>query len=61
MVGYFLRNEPEWAFVQGLIIADKVLFTRAVTELNREVYAIADGRRSDPAPEVHRIPRMMGF
>lgn len=25
MVGYFLRNEPEWAFVQNLLIAEKVL------------------------------------
>ena len=25
MIGYFLRNEPEWAFVDGLIIADEVL------------------------------------
>lgn len=25
MVGYFMTNEPQWAFVQGLLIADKVL------------------------------------
>jgi len=25
MIGYFLRNEPGWAFVDGLIIADEVL------------------------------------
>ena len=25
MVGYFLRNEPGWAFVDGLILADEVL------------------------------------
>ena len=25
MIGYFLRNEPEWAFVQNLHIAEKVL------------------------------------
>ncbi len=25
MIGYFLRNEPEWAFVQNLLIAEKVL------------------------------------
>lgn len=25
MIGYFLRNEPEWAFVNGLLIAEKVL------------------------------------
>lgn len=27
MIGYFLRNEPSWAFVDGLIIADEVLHT----------------------------------
>ena len=26
MIGYFLRNEPAWAFVDGLIIADEVLY-----------------------------------
>ncbi len=26
MIGYFLRNEPEWAFVDGLILADEVLY-----------------------------------
>ncbi len=36
-------------------------FTKAVTQVNREIYAIADGKRSDPAPVVHRIPRMMGL
>ena len=25
MIGYFMRNEPEWAFVQNLLIAEKVL------------------------------------
>jgi hypothetical protein len=31
MVGYFLRNEPEWAFVQNLLIAEKVLENPADT------------------------------
>jgi hypothetical protein len=26
MIGYFLRNEPMWAFVDNLVIADEVLF-----------------------------------
>ena len=26
MIGYFLRNEPSWAFVDNLIIADEVLY-----------------------------------
>lgn len=25
LIGYFLRNEPQWAFVQNLLIAEKVL------------------------------------
>jgi hypothetical protein len=25
MIGYFLRNEPEWAFIKGLIIAEELL------------------------------------
>ena len=37
MIGYFLRNEPEWAFVQGLIIADKVLENPADTHCKREM------------------------
>ena len=31
MIGYFLRNEPAWAFVDGLIIADEVLRDPAPT------------------------------
>lgn len=37
MIGYFMRNEPEWAFVQGLIIADKVLENPADTCCKREM------------------------
>ncbi len=25
MIGYFLRNEPSWAFVDNLVLADEVL------------------------------------
>ena len=31
MIGYFLRNEPTWAFVQGLVIAEEVLATMPST------------------------------
>ncbi len=31
MIGYFLRNEPAWAFVDGLNLADEVLFNPAAT------------------------------
>ena len=36
-------------------------FVQAVTELNRDIYHLADGKRTRPEPEVNRIPRMMGF
>lgn len=29
MIGYFLRNEPSWAFVDNLILADEVLYNPA--------------------------------
>jgi hypothetical protein len=29
MIGYFLRNEPMWAFVNNLVIADEVLYNPA--------------------------------
>ena len=45
MIGYFLRNEPGWAFVDGLIIADEVLrdpvcshSKRALIDALREQY-----------------------
>jgi len=31
MIGYFLRNEPSWAFVDNLIIAEEVLYNPAAT------------------------------
>lgn len=31
MIGYFLRNEPSWAFVDGLILADEALYNPAAT------------------------------
>ena len=31
MIGYFLRNEPAWAFVDNLVIADEVLRDPEVT------------------------------
>lgn len=29
MIGYFLRNEPSWAFVDNLVLADEVLYNPA--------------------------------
>jgi hypothetical protein len=31
MIGYFLRNEPAWAFVNNIVIADEVLYNPAPT------------------------------
>ncbi|MCI5650423.1 MAG: beta-galactosidase [Fusicatenibacter sp.] len=31
MIGYFLRNEPAWAFVDNLVLADEVLYNPAQT------------------------------
>ena len=35
MIGYFLRNEPAWAFVDGLILADEVLYNPAPSACKR--------------------------
>lgn len=37
MIGYFLRNEPEWAFVNGLILADEALFNPEPTACKRKL------------------------
>lgn len=36
MIGYFLRNEPAWAFVDNLVLADEVLYNPADTACRRE-------------------------
>lgn len=37
MIGYFLRNEPSWAFVNNLIVADEVLYNPADTACKDEL------------------------
>jgi hypothetical protein len=37
MIGYFLRNEPPWAFVNNLIIAEEVLHNPADTACKRQL------------------------
>lgn len=49
MIGYFLRNEPEWAFVQGLVIADKVLENPADTYCKREMIRFLQNKYGDIA------------
>lgn len=37
MIGYFLRNEPTWAFVNHLVLADEVLYNPARTACKEEL------------------------
>lgn len=39
MIGYFLRNEPGWAFVDDLMLADKVLYNPEKTACKEELIA----------------------
>jgi hypothetical protein len=44
MIGYFLRNEPSWAFVDGLILADEVLRDPQETCCKAELIAFLQAR-----------------
>ena len=44
MIGYFLRNEPQWAFVNDLIIANEVLKNPEDTFCRRELIGFLKGR-----------------
>ena len=48
LVGYFLRNEPSWAFVDGLILADEVLRDPADTCCKAELIAFLRARYATP-------------
>jgi len=37
MIGYFLRNEPNWAFVNNLVLADEVLYNPERTVCKEEL------------------------
>lgn len=39
MIGYFLRNEPGWAFVDNLVLADEVLFNPVKTVCKERLVA----------------------
>ena len=39
MIGYFLRNEPAWAFVDNLVIADEVLYNEEKTVCKEKLIA----------------------
>lgn len=44
MIGYFLRNEPNWAFVDNLILADEVLRSPEQTVCRQELIAFLKER-----------------
>ncbi len=44
MIGYFLRNEPSWAFVDGLVLADEVLRDPADTCCKEGLMAFLQAR-----------------
>ena len=48
MIGYFLRNEPSWAFVDGLIIADEVLRDPAPTACKAGLIAFLKEKYKTP-------------
>ena len=48
MIGYFLRNEPSWAFVDGLIIADEVLRDPAPTACKAGLIAFLKEKYGTP-------------
>ncbi len=47
MIGYFLRNEPEWAFVDGLVLADEVLYDPEPSECKKRLIAFLKERYGD--------------
>ena len=47
MIGYFLRNEPSWAFVDNLVLADEVLYNPERTVCKEKLIAALKGKISD--------------
>ncbi len=47
MIGYFLRNEPEWAFVDGLVLADEVLYNPETTACKERLIDFLKERYGD--------------
>ena len=47
LIGYFLRNEPAWAFVDGLVIADEVLRSRETSACREEMILWLSARYGD--------------
>lgn len=47
MIGYFLRNEPAWAFVNNLILADEMLYNPADTACKEALIAFLQEKYGD--------------
>ncbi len=47
MIGYFLRNEPMWAFVDNLVLADEVLYNPARTSCKEKLIEFLQGKYKD--------------
>jgi hypothetical protein len=48
MIGYFLRNEPMWAFVNNLVIADEVLYNPAPSVCKDELIQFLKNKYKNP-------------
>ncbi|MDR0642049.1 MAG: beta-galactosidase, partial [Treponema sp.] len=48
MIGYFLRNEPMWAFVNNIVIADEVLYNPAPTVSKAELIKFLREKYKNP-------------
>ena len=48
MIGYFLRNEPSWAFVDNLIAADEVLYNPQPSVCKDKLIGYLKEKYSDP-------------
>jgi hypothetical protein len=47
MIGYFLGNEPAWAFAEGIIIADEVLYDESDSECKKELIRYLKNKYED--------------
>ena len=56
MIGYFLRNEPMWAFVDNLVLADEVLYNPADTVCKERLIGFLRERYG----EIHRLNAAWG-
>jgi len=53
MIGYFLRNEPAWAFVDGLVIADEALYNPEQTASRAALIEFLKGKYGGSAEKLN--------